>query len=82
MCKDETKACVGTLASDIKVIPMGSTVRFELNGKSFTGTVHDIGGGIKGREIDVWCTEHKEAFKINFTSEATVTIKCTEEKKE
>jgi 3D (Asp-Asp-Asp) domain-containing protein len=76
ICKDGTEACEGSLASDIKVIPMGATVTFTLNGKPFTGTVHDIGGAIKGKEIDVWCVEHVDAFKINFTATATVTIKC------
>lgn len=75
-CKDGTKACEGTLASDPKLIPMGATVTFTLNGKEFTGTVQDVGGAIKGKEIDVWCADHADAFKFNFTANGTVTIKC------
>lgn len=65
ICKDQTKAWEGTLASDPRIIPMGATVSFTLKGKPFTGTVHDIGGVIKGKEIDVWCADHGDAFTIN-----------------
>jgi len=77
ICKDGTKACEGTLASDPKVIPMGADVTFKMNEKTVVGTVHDIGGAIKGKEIDVWCAEHEGAFTINFTADATVKINCT-----
>ena len=57
---------------------MGATVSFTLKGKPFTGTVHDIGGAIKGKEIDVWCADHGDALTINFTAEAIITINCKE----
>ena len=77
-CYDGTQACDGTLAADLKMIPLGAHVQFKLNGVDTEGVVHDVGGAIKGKRIDIWCETHAEASKINFMAIATITIHCKE----
>lgn len=80
ICKDGTKACVGTLASDPAVVPMGSTVTFVKDGTNFVGTVHDTGNKIIKKKIDVWCSSHKEAM-FKFRGKAKVRLNQRKSKK-
>ncbi len=60
-----TKAKVGTIAVDPKVIPLGTKVYIEgLNGAKNYGyaTAEDTGGAIKGGIIDLYFNTHKETI--------------------
>jgi 3D (Asp-Asp-Asp) domain-containing protein len=53
-------ASAGTVAADPKVFPIGTKLLIPGRGVC---RVEDVGGGIKGRHIDVWFPTHKEALK-------------------
>lgn len=57
------KARWGTVAVDRKVIKMGSELRIA-GFPNTTFRAEDIGGAIKGKHIDLWFPNHKEA--LNF----------------
>jgi 3D (Asp-Asp-Asp) domain-containing protein len=51
----------GVIAADPRVIPIGSVVQITTPGYSGVYTVHDTGGKIKGRIVDVWVGSNREA---------------------
>jgi len=51
----------GVIAADPRVIPLGSVVQIKTPGYSGVYTVHDTGGKIKGKVIDVWVESSREA---------------------
>jgi len=51
----------GVIAADPRVIPIGSVVQIKTPGYSGVYTVHDTGGKIKGKIIDVWVETPREA---------------------
>ena len=53
-----------TIAVDPKVIPYGSKVIIERNGKFYEYVATDCGGAIKSNRIDVYFDSHKEALKF------------------
>jgi len=53
-----TKAKKGTIAADRATYPFGTHLYVPGYGP---GTVEDVGGGIRGRHIDVWFPSHEEA---------------------
>lgn len=64
--KTGTRAKVGTIAVDPKVIPMGTHMYIEgLNGaKNYgMGKAEDIGGAIKGKIIDLYFDTHAETIQ-------------------
>lgn len=64
--KTGTRAKVGTIAVDPKVIPMGTKMYIEgLNGaKNYgLGKAEDIGGAIKGKIIDLYFDTHSETIQ-------------------
>ncbi|MGH9847198.1 MAG: 3D domain-containing protein [Blastocatellia bacterium] len=54
----------GVIAADPRVLPLGSVVQVKAGDWSGTYTVHDTGGRIKGKIIDVWVPSNKEARKF------------------
>lgn len=54
----------GVIAADPRVLPLGSVVQVKAGDWSGTYTVHDTGGKIKGKIIDVWVPTNKEARKF------------------
>lgn len=64
--KTGTKAKVGTIAVDPKLIPLGTKMYIEgLNGaKNYgVGKAEDIGGAIKGKIIDLYFDTHEETVQ-------------------
>jgi 3D (Asp-Asp-Asp) domain-containing protein len=51
----------GVIAADPRVIPIGSVVQIITPGYSGVYTVHDTGGKIKGKIVDVWMGSPREA---------------------
>jgi 3D (Asp-Asp-Asp) domain-containing protein len=51
----------GIIAADPRVLPLGSVVEMKAGSWSGTYTVHDTGGRIKGKIIDVWVPSNSEA---------------------
>ncbi|MBO0859004.1 MAG: hypothetical protein J2P21_11125 [Chloracidobacterium sp.] len=51
----------GVIAADPRVIPIGSVVQLITPGYSGIYTVHDTGGKIKGKIVDVWVGSYREA---------------------
>ncbi|MFN7931325.1 MAG: 3D domain-containing protein [Blastocatellia bacterium] len=51
----------GVIAADPRVLPLGSVVHLKAGNYSGLYTVHDIGGSVKGRHIDVWMPSSREA---------------------
>jgi len=51
----------GVIAADPRVIPIGSVVQIITPGYSGIYTVHDTGGKIKGKIVDVWVGSYREA---------------------
>ena len=65
--KTGTRAKVGTIAVDPKVIPMGTEMYIEglYGAKNYgTGKAEDIGGAIKGNRIDVYFENHNDALEF------------------
>lgn len=54
----------GVIAADLRVLPLGSVVQVKAGNWSGTYTVHDTGGKIKGKIIDVWVPSTREARKF------------------
>ena len=52
----------GTVAVDLKVIPLGTKLKIEGFGNTFIA--NDIGGAIKKNKIDIWFPTHQDA--LNF----------------
>lgn len=64
--KTGTRAKVGTIAVDPKVIPMGTEMYIEglYGAKNYgTGKAEDIGGAIKGKIIDLYFDTHEETIQ-------------------
>ena len=55
----------GVIAADPRVLPLGTVVQLKA-GENYTGvyTVHDTGGAIKGRIIDIWMPSSHEARRF------------------
>lgn len=51
----------GVIAADPRVLPLGSVVKIDAGDYSGVYTVHDTGGAIKGRTIDVWVPNSGDA---------------------
>ncbi len=51
----------GVIAADPRVLPLGSVVHLKAGNYSGVYTVHDTGGAIKGKIIDVWMPSSREA---------------------
>ncbi|HYJ91042.1 MAG TPA: 3D domain-containing protein [Pyrinomonadaceae bacterium] len=54
----------GIIAADPRVLRLGSKVMITGGGYSGTYTVTDTGGGIKGRELDIWVPSCSEARRF------------------
>lgn len=54
----------GLIAADPRILPLGSTVVIEAGPWSGTYLVSDTGGGIKGKEIDIWVASCSEARRF------------------
>lgn len=50
-----------TIAADLAVLPLYTEVYIEGMGKY---TVEDVGGGVKGKHIDVYCKKHSQCYNI------------------
>jgi 3D (Asp-Asp-Asp) domain-containing protein len=78
---DGSTAKAGTVAADWRVIDRHSTVVLAhprlwvtgVTGGEFVGTVHDVGGAIKGHRIDLWCPTHQRAL-VGGRFRATVSV--------
>jgi 3D (Asp-Asp-Asp) domain-containing protein len=55
----------GVIAADPRVLPLGTVVQLRA-GNNYSGvyTVHDTGGAIKGRIIDIWMPSSREARRF------------------
>jgi 3D (Asp-Asp-Asp) domain-containing protein len=55
----------GVIAADPRVLPLGTVVQLKA-GNNYSGvyTVHDTGGAIKGRIIDIWMPSSREARRF------------------
>ena len=53
-----------TVAVDPRVIPMGS--RLLINGQVYVA--EDVGGGVKGNHVDIYCDSHAQAKSLPFQS--------------
>lgn len=67
VCADGTRTRPGVVAADPSVIPLGSFVRLipfngPYVGRLFIGQVHDTGGKIKQRRLDIWLATHSLAL--------------------
>lgn len=49
-----------TVAVDKRVIPLGT--KLKINGKSYRA--EDVGGGVKGKHIDIYFNNHKDVEKF------------------
>jgi 3D (Asp-Asp-Asp) domain-containing protein len=57
-----TRSCKGIVAADPRVLPLGTRIRVHgAGGYSGEYVVADTGRGIKGREIDVYIANDREA---------------------
>ena len=54
----------GVIAADHRVLPLGTRVRLEAGSYSGEYLVADTGGAMRGRKIDVWVPNNKEAFRF------------------
>ena len=56
----------GMAAADPRVLPVGSTIRVDGQGKAYDGiyTVTDTGPAIRGRELDLYITNCAEAKRF------------------
>jgi 3D (Asp-Asp-Asp) domain-containing protein len=54
----------GVIAADPRVLPLGTVVHIQAGQYTGTYTVLDTGGLIKGRLIDIYLTDHKEAKRF------------------
>ena len=54
----------GIIAADPRVLPLGSRVRIEAGPWSGEYLVADTGGRIKGRKIDIWTPNSREAMRF------------------
>ncbi len=54
----------GLIAADPRVLPMGTRVMLSAGKWSGEYLVADVGGGIKGRKIDIWVPNVSEARQI------------------
>lgn len=52
-----------TVAVDPKVIPLGSRLKIECNGKAYYVTANDTGSAIKNKKIDMSMDTHQNALK-------------------
>ncbi len=51
----------GIIAADPRVLPLGTVVQLKAGHHSGVYTVHDTGGAIKGRRVDIWMPSTREA---------------------
>jgi 3D (Asp-Asp-Asp) domain-containing protein len=56
-----TRVRRGVIAADPRVLPLGSVVHLKAGNYSGLYKVHDTGGSIKGKRIDVWMPSSREA---------------------
>ncbi len=54
----------GIIAADPRVLKLGSTITIDAGPWSGTYLVSDTGGGIKGKELDIWVPNCSEARKF------------------
>jgi len=54
----------GLIAADPRILPLGSRVRIEAGQYSGEYTVADTGGAVRGRRIDVWVPNGREAMRF------------------
>lgn len=54
----------GIIAADPRVLPLGSVVHIKSGDYSGVYTVHDTGGKIKGKIVDVWVPTNREARRF------------------
>ncbi len=54
----------GLIAADPRVLPLGSRVRLEAGNYSGEYLVADTGGGVKGKKIDIWTPNSREAMQF------------------
>lgn len=58
-----------TIAADLTELPLYTSVYIEGLG---IYTVEDIGGGVKGKHIDIYCNTHEECYNITRTAKVVV----------
>lgn len=54
----------GAIAADRRVLPLGTRVRIDAGNYSGEYIVHDTGGAVRGRKIDVWVPSTSEAIRF------------------
>lgn len=54
----------GVIAADSRVLPLGTRVRVEAGSYSGEYLVADTGGGVRGRKIDIWVSDAREAARF------------------
>ena len=57
-------ASTGIIAADPRVLPIGSRVRIEAGAYSGEYVVADTGGGVRGKRIDIWTPNSREARRF------------------
>lgn len=54
----------GVIAADRRVLPLGTRVRLDAGAYSGEYIVADTGGAIRGRRIDIWIHDQREAIRF------------------
>ncbi len=54
----------GLIAADRRVLPLGTRVRLDAGAYSGEYLVADHGGAVRGRRIDIWMPDHREAIRF------------------
>jgi 3D (Asp-Asp-Asp) domain-containing protein len=54
----------GLIAADPRVLPLGTRVRLEAGAYSGEYLVADTGGAVRGKKIDIWTPNNREAFRF------------------
>jgi 3D (Asp-Asp-Asp) domain-containing protein len=54
----------GLIAADPSVLPLGSRVRLEAGSFSGDYFVGDTGGTVRGKKIDIWTPNHRDAHRF------------------
>jgi 3D (Asp-Asp-Asp) domain-containing protein len=57
-------ATTGMIAADPRVLPIGSRVKIEAGSYSGEYLVADTGGAVKGKRIDIWTPNSREAMRF------------------
>jgi len=59
-----THVSKGLIAADPRLLPLGTRVRLEAGTYSGEYLVADTGGAVRGKKIDIWTPNNREAFRF------------------